>query len=199
MIREIHRSFRNREYVTRPKEHLKLNILKIVNVWRQNPFIFLKSTHSSRKWYSFQRFSRQLFKFFLFLSTPDVFFLIISLSVVWTCSPVDTDQRFVIYSFFRNDGIFVPQSNQSHETILTFWHRSFTFNSNRSPTWYNNFSVYYPDVCLQLNMFRASSRPLSGAQWLQWQPLVLPSYRGDNRAVFVSDHEHSTTITTIRR
>ena len=68
---------------------------------------------------------------------------------------------------------------------LTFWHRSFTFNSNKSPTWCNSFSVYYPDVCLQLNMFRAFSRPSSGAQWLQWQPLVLPSYRGDSRAVFV--------------
>jgi len=29
------------------------------------------------------------------------------------------------------------------------------------------FSVYYPDVYLQLNMFRASSRPSSGAQRLQ--------------------------------
>jgi len=28
-------------------------------------------------------------------------------------------------------------------------------------------------------MFRAFSRPSSGGQWLQWQPLVLPSYRGD--------------------
>jgi hypothetical protein len=69
--------------------------------------------------------------------------------------------------------------------ILTFWHRRFTFNSNKSPTWCNSFSVYYPDVCLQLNMFRAFSRPSSWAQWLQWQPLVLPSYRGDSRAVFV--------------
>jgi hypothetical protein len=68
---------------------------------------------------------------------------------------------------------------------LTFWHRSFTFNSNKSPTWCKNFSVYYPDVCLQLNMFRAFSRTSSGAHWLQWQPLVLPSYRGDSRAVFV--------------
>jgi hypothetical protein len=68
---------------------------------------------------------------------------------------------------------------------LNFWHRSFTYNSNKSPTWCNNFSVYYPDVCLQLNMFRAFSRPSSGAQWLQWQPLVLPSYRGDSRVVFV--------------
>ena len=74
---------------------------------------------------------------------------------------------------------------------LTFWHRSFTFNSNKSPTWCNSFSVYYPDVCLRLNVFRAFSRPSSGAQWLQWQPLVLPSYRGDSCAVFVvgpTDH-----------
>jgi hypothetical protein len=40
---------------------------------------------------------------------------------------------------------------------------------------------------------------------MQWQPLVLPSYRGDSRAVFVDglagrpNHEHSTTVTTIRR
>jgi hypothetical protein len=34
-------------------------------------------------------------------------------------------------------------------------------------------------------MFRAFSRPSSGAQRLQCQPLVLPSYRGDSRAVFV--------------
>ena len=32
---------------------------------------------------------------------------------------------------------------------------------------------------------RPFSRPSSGARWLQWQPLVLPSYRGDSRAVFV--------------
>jgi hypothetical protein len=37
-------------------------------------------------------------------------------------------------------------------------------NSNKSPTRCNNFSVYYPDVYLQLNMFRAFSRPPSGAQ-----------------------------------
>ena len=60
-----------------------------------------------------------------------------------------------------------------------------SYNSNKSPTRCNNFSVYYPYVCLQLNMFRAFSRPSSGAQWLQWQPLGLPSYRDDSRAVFV--------------
>ena len=75
-------------------------------------------------------------------------------------------------------------------------------HSNKSPTRCNNFLVHYPDVYLQLNMFRAFSRPSSGAQWLQWQLLVLPSYRGDSRAVRGRagrpDHEHSTTITTIR-
>ena len=78
-----------------------------------------------------------------------------------------------------------PAMLADHCWQLTFWHRSFKFNSNKSPTWCNNFSVYYPDVCLQLNMFRAFSRPSSGAQWLQRQPLVLFSYRGDSRAVFV--------------
>jgi len=63
------------------------------------------------------------------------------------------------------------------------------------------FLVYYSDVCLQLNMFRASSHPSSGAQWLQWQSLVLPSYRGDSRVMFVVGpasrpyHEHNTACT----
>jgi hypothetical protein len=88
---------------------------------------------------------------------------------------------------------------------LTFWHRSFIFKSNKSPTWCNSFSVYYPKFFLQLNMFRAFTRSSSGAQRLQWQHLVFYSYRGDSRAVFVigpagrPDHEHSTTVTTIRR
>jgi hypothetical protein len=38
------------------------------------------------------------------------------------------------------------------------------FNSNKSATRCNNFPIYYPDVYLQLNMFRAFSRPSSGAQ-----------------------------------
>jgi len=53
------------------------------------------------------------------------------------------------------------------------------------PTRCNNFSGLLLDVYLQLNVFWASSRPSSGAQWLQWQPLVLPSYCGDSHAVFV--------------
>ena len=80
-------------------------------------------------------------------------------------------------------------------STINIWHRSFTFNSNKSPTWCNNFSVYYPDVCLQLNMFRAFYRPSLGAKWLQRQPLVLTSYRGDSRAVFVVGPAGQTTKT----
>jgi len=38
-------------------------------------------------------------------------------------------------------------------------------------------------------MFRAFSRPSSGARWLQWQPLVLPSYRGDSCARPRTQHD----------
>jgi hypothetical protein len=38
------------------------------------------------------------------------------------------------------------------------------YSLNKSPTKCNNFPVYYPEVYLQLNMFRAFSRPSSGAQ-----------------------------------
>jgi hypothetical protein len=41
------------------------------------------------------------------------------------------------------------------------------------PTRCNNFSSLLLDVHLQLNMFRVSSRPSSGAQQLQQQHLVL--------------------------
>jgi hypothetical protein len=63
--------------------------------------------------------------------------------------------------------------------------RNKEYISNKSPTICNNFPVSYPDVYLQLNMFRAFSRPSSRAQLPQWQPLVLPLYHSDSRAVFV--------------
>ena len=90
------------------------------------------------------------------------------------------------------DHIIWRKTTRPPRPYLTFWQRSFTFNSNKSPTWCNNFSVYYPDVCLQLNVFREFSRPSPGAQWLQWQPLVLPSYRGDSHALFVFGPAGST-------
>jgi hypothetical protein len=49
-------------------------------------------------------------------------------------------------------------------------------NSNKSPTRCNNFPVYYPDIYLQLNMFRTFSRPSSGAQRLSGSLCFLPSF-----------------------
>jgi hypothetical protein len=51
------------------------------------------------------------------------------------------------------------------------------------PTRCNSFSCLLFDVYVQLNMFRASSRPSSGAQQLQQQPLGLPLERGGSSAV----------------
>ena len=97
-------------------------------------------------------------------------------------------QTAIIFQYNINWLIFMTEKESVYcavrDECLTFWHRSFTFNWNKSSTWCNNISVYYPDVCLQLNMFRVFSRPSSGAQWLQWQPLVLPSYRGDRLSWF---------------
>jgi hypothetical protein len=62
---------------------------------------------------------------------------------------------------------------------LNFWHWSFTFNSNKSLTWCKNFSVYYPDVCLQLNMFRAfpahhqELSDCSGSLWFYLRIVVI--------------------------
>ena len=74
------------------------------------------------------------------------------------------------------------------------------------PTRCNNFSSLLLDVYVQLNMFWASSRPSSGAQKLQYQPLVLPLERGDNSAVGRGragynrpTTTNSTAITTLQR
>ena len=111
----------------------------------------------------------------------------------YTAAVVDHRHSTAI-SAGTDDYKFCLHNTCSH-LIINFWHRSFTFNSNKSPNWCNNFSVYYPDVCLQLNMFRAFIRPPSGAQWLQWGPLVLPSYRGDSSVVFVVGPAGPTTNT----
>jgi hypothetical protein len=51
------------------------------------------------------------------------------------------------------------------------------------PTRYKNFSSLLLDVYIQLNTFRASPRPSSGAQQVQYHPLVLPLERGGSGAV----------------
>jgi hypothetical protein len=50
------------------------------------------------------------------------------------------------------------------ERILRKYLQLILSGSNKSPTRYSNFSVYYPGVYLQLNMFREFPRPSSGAQ-----------------------------------
>jgi len=68
------------------------------------------------------------------------------------------------------------------------------------PTRCNSFSSLLLDFYLQRNMFRASSRPSSGAQQLQQQPLVLPSEHGDSVVRPVGPTTtNSTAITTLRR
>jgi hypothetical protein len=64
------------------------------------------------------------------------------------------------------------------------------------PTRCNNLSSLLLDIYLQLNMFRTSSRPSSGAQQLQKQPLVLPSERGGSSAVVRSRAERPVGPTT---
>jgi hypothetical protein len=66
-------------------------------------------------------------------------------------------------------GFEINNKNREHDSntqkdYLNFWHRRFIFNSNKLTTRCKKFSVYYPEVCLQLNRFRAFSRPSSGAQ-----------------------------------
>jgi hypothetical protein len=74
-----------------------------------------------------------------------------------------------------------------------------SYISNKSPTRCKNFPVHHSDVHLQLNMFRASSRPSSGAHQLQQQPLVLPSYRCDSRTFVCSRAGRPAGSTTNNR
>ena len=84
-------------------------------------------------------------------------------------------------SYVRNARNLLLSNDTSHpkRTQWTVWPRSFTFNSNKSPTWCNSFSVYYPDVCLQLKMFRVFSahhqklNDCSGSLWFYLRIVVI--------------------------
>jgi hypothetical protein len=100
--------------------------------------------------------------------TCSKYYIIEYIVVLWLndISVTTTTQRdgsYKKYIFF----LFQLNANNVLNTyiyhLLNFWHRSFIFNSNKSPTLYKNFSVHYRDVCLQLNMFRAFYRPSSWA------------------------------------
>ena len=73
--------------------------------------------------------------------------------------------------------IIADNSNKSDATIFQFIILRFTYRS----TCFGRFSC-----------------PSSGAQWLQWQPLVLPSYRGDSCAVFIVGPAGRPTTNTAR-
>jgi len=65
----------------------------------------------------------------------------------------------------ENEGILILQNIGNYLSVDTVnISENLNFISNKSPTRCNNFPVDYPDVYLQLNMFRAFSRPSSGAQ-----------------------------------
>jgi hypothetical protein len=82
-------------------------------------------------------------------------------------------------------------------TVLTFWHPSFTFNSNKSLTWCKIFqfiilTFVYSSTCF--GRFSSHHQELNDCSW---QPLVLPSYRGvavlcswSGRPAGRPDHEH---------
>jgi hypothetical protein len=63
---------------------------------------------------------------------------------------------------------------------MSVHHHTFQINH---PTRYKNFSSLLLDVYVQLSIFWVSSRPSSGGQQLQQQPLVLPLERGGSSAV----------------
>jgi hypothetical protein len=116
------------------------------------------------------------FKIYIHSDVYDSYILKSCITCHYACHCFLYNIPFIMFKAWRHisvdKSIFTVHTNITHN--LTFWHRSFTFNSNNSPTWCKNFSVHYSDVCLQLNMLQAFSRPSSGAQWLQWQPMVLP-------------------------
>jgi hypothetical protein len=74
-----------------------------------------------------------------------------------------------------------------------------TYIQIRQTTKCNNFSSLLLDVYVLLNMFRASSCPSSGAQQLQYQPLVLLLERGGSSAVGRGGPANSTATTTFQQ
>ena len=79
-----------------------------------------------------------------------------------------------------NSGFKGLNSESDIKVCKSVHHHTIQINQ---PTRCNNFSSLLLDVYVHLNMFRASSRPSSGAQQLQLQPLVLPFERGGSSAL----------------
>jgi len=71
------------------------------------------------------------------------------------------------FTSFHNTSLHFTSPYEFGRWRILASERSYIYFLNKSPTRCNKFPIYYPDVCSQLNMFRALSRPSSGAQWLQ--------------------------------
>ena len=78
------------------------------------------------------------------------------------------------------NGVHSKKRWSSFKVCKSVHHHTIPINH---PTRCNNFSSLSLDVYVQLNMFRASSSPLSGSRQLQQQPLILPLERGGSIAV----------------
>ena len=86
-----------------------------------------------------------------------------------------TEQQSKLFSYKVHTECVTGEGSELLKVCKSLHH--YTIQINR-PTRCNNSSSLLLDVYVQLNMFRASSRPSSGAQQLQQQPLVLPLERG---------------------
>jgi hypothetical protein len=93
---------------------------------------------------------------------------------------------------------------QIKEEYLTFWHRSFTFNSNKSPTKCNNFPVYfltyiYSSTCFE--RFLAHHQELNECSgslcFYRWSVLIVVLCRRSGwpaRPRTQHDYHHDTKV-----
>jgi len=88
----------------------------------------------------------------------------ISLPCVRWNTPDDGQRNCLKHVEFYSKNKSEMSASSWFKVCKSVHHHTFQINQ---PTWCNNFSRLLLDVYVQLNMFRVSSRPLSGAQQLQ--------------------------------
>ena len=122
-------------------------------------------------WYTIYRMHtvhfKQIIRSNFFCKMPPVL-------VVWKCHMRQTSvvPIYCAIPYIIKQGILLVDNITRYQLYLTETHQK-VIQINQ-PTRCINISSLLLDVYLHLNMFRASSRPSSGAQQLQKQPLVLP-------------------------
>jgi len=107
-----------------------------------------------------------------------------SATLMWTLKLTCRVKHFLLANFSPSrvlTKIFYPIRKLS--SIKTTTNNTVTSIPINQPTRCNYFFSLLLDVYVQLNMFRAYTRPSSGAQQLKQQPLVLLSERGDSSAL----------------